>query len=39
MQIETVNLAEKFSRFNEQWQPKIVGELNDAYVKLAKLQG
>ena len=39
MQIETINLAEKFSRFSEQWQPKIVGELNDAYVKLAKLQG
>jgi len=39
MKIENINLAEKFSRFTEQWQPKIVGELNDSYVKLAKLQG
>ncbi len=37
--IEKVNLAEKFSRFRDQWSPKIVGELNDAHVKLAKLEG
>ncbi|MDQ2741388.1 MAG: cupin domain-containing protein [Chloroflexota bacterium] len=37
--MEKVNLAEKFSRFHEQWSPKVVGELNDAHVKLAKLQG
>lgn len=37
--MEKVNLAEKFSLFQEQWQPKIVGELNDAYIKLARLQG
>jgi len=37
--IEKVNLAEKFSRFHDQWSPKIVGELNDAHVKLAKLEG
>ncbi len=37
--METVNLADKFSQFSERWQPKIVGELNDSYVKLAKLQG
>lgn len=34
-----VNLAEKFARFSEQWQPKIVGELNGQFVKLAKVQG
>jgi mannose-6-phosphate isomerase-like protein (cupin superfamily) len=34
-----VNLAHKFELFSEQWQPKIVGELNDSYVKLARLQG
>jgi mannose-6-phosphate isomerase-like protein (cupin superfamily) len=34
-----VNLAQKFSLFNEHYQPKIVGEINDAYVKLTKLQG
>lgn len=37
--MEVVNLAEKLSRFSDQWSPKIVGELNDCYVKLAKLQG
>ncbi len=39
MQIETVNLAEKFSLFTEHWSPKIAGELNDSHVKLAKLHG
>jgi mannose-6-phosphate isomerase-like protein (cupin superfamily) len=34
-----VNLKEKFSLFDEYWTPKIVGELNDQYVKLAKLKG
>ena len=37
--IEVVNLAQKFSLFGEYWSPKIAGELNDAYLKLAKLQG
>ena len=37
--IERVNLVEKFSRFSEQWSPKIVGEVNDAYVKLVKFKG
>jgi len=34
-----VNLAEKFSQFETYWDPKIVGELNNQYVKLAKFQG
>lgn len=34
-----VNLAEKFALFSEQWQPKIVGELNGQFVKIAKVQG
>ncbi len=37
--IEKVNLAQKFERFDEYWSPRIAGELNDAYVKLAKLKG
>ena len=36
---EKVNLAEKFSLFHDLWSPKIVGELNDFHVKLAKLEG
>ncbi len=34
-----VNLAKKFSLFEDAWHPKIVGELNDAFVKLVKLHG
>jgi mannose-6-phosphate isomerase-like protein (cupin superfamily) len=34
-----VNIAEMFGRFREHWSPKIVGEVNGSYVKLAKLQG
>lgn len=37
--IRVVNLAEKFKLFNECWSPRIAGELNDSYVKLAKLKG
>ncbi len=37
--MEKVNLAEKLSLFDEHWSPKIVGELNGQYVKLAKLKG
>ena len=37
--LKKVNLAQKLSLFTEQWSPKIVGEVNDSYVKLAKLQG
>ena len=34
-----VNLAEKFNLFDEQWSPKVVGELNGQQVKIAKIQG
>jgi mannose-6-phosphate isomerase-like protein (cupin superfamily) len=37
--VEKVNLVEKFTLFDEQWSPKIVGELNGQFVKLAKLKG
>lgn len=37
--MDKVNLAEKFSLFADHWSPKIVGELNDSYVKLVKLKG
>jgi mannose-6-phosphate isomerase-like protein (cupin superfamily) len=36
--METVNLNEKFSKIAEHWHPYIVGELNDNYIKLAKLK-
>lgn len=34
-----VNIEQKLSLFDEQWSPKIVGELNGQYVKLVKFQG
>lgn len=37
--MESVNLAEKFALFKEHWKPKIVGEVNAAYVILVKLLG
>lgn len=36
--MDKVNLAEKFSLFADHWSPKIVGELNDSYVKVVKLK-
>lgn len=37
--MEKINLANKFSLFNEYWSPRIAGELNDSHVKLVKLKG
>ena len=37
--MEKVSLFQKFALFNDQYSPKIVGEVNDFYVKLVKLQG
>ncbi|MEW5873305.1 MAG: cupin domain-containing protein [Chloroflexota bacterium] len=37
--MQTINLAEKFALIPEYWSPRIVGEFNDAYVKLARLKG
>lgn len=34
-----VNLADKFRKFEDIWSPKLVGELNENYIKLAKGQG
>ena len=37
--IEPVNIAEKFAHIDEFWSPRIAGELNDSYVKLARIKG
>jgi mannose-6-phosphate isomerase-like protein (cupin superfamily) len=39
MRYEPINFADKLGLFREQWQPKIVAELNDYQFKLVKLQG
>jgi mannose-6-phosphate isomerase-like protein (cupin superfamily) len=35
----TVNLKEKFSRFSDYCNPRIIGEVNDCHVKAVKLKG
>ena len=37
--MKKVNLVEKFSLIEKHWNPKIVGELNNQHIKLAKLKG
>jgi mannose-6-phosphate isomerase-like protein (cupin superfamily) len=37
--LERINLAAKLELFHEYWSPKIVGEVNDSYVKLVKFKG
>jgi mannose-6-phosphate isomerase-like protein (cupin superfamily) len=37
--MEKINLKQKLSKFSTYWDPKIVGELNGQYVKLAKFKG
>ena len=37
--MNAIDLADKLSQFDEYWSPRIVGEVNDSYVKLAKLSG
>ena len=39
MTLHKVNIAEKFGLFDEAWQPKIVGRVNDHDVRLARLRG
>lgn len=36
--MDAVNLNEKLSRVKEYWSPKIVGEVNNSYVKLVKFK-
>lgn len=37
--MEIVNLKEKLTQFDDYWNPRIIGELNGQYVKLAKIEG
>jgi mannose-6-phosphate isomerase-like protein (cupin superfamily) len=36
---DPINLAAKFALFSEQWQPKVIAELNDYQFKLVRLEG
>ncbi len=37
--LDKVNVYEKLNLFNDHWSPKILGEFNDSYVKVAKFKG
>ena len=39
MNHQPINLHQKFTLFDEQWQPKVVAEMNDYQFKIVKLQG
>lgn len=39
MPAQKVNIAQKFTLFNEHFTPKIIGESNGQYVKIAKVRG
>lgn len=36
---DKVNLAQAFARFQDPWNPRIVGDVNDMHVKLVKISG
>ncbi len=38
-ELEKLNLADQFTRFDAQWSPKVIASLNGQLVKLVKFQG
>jgi mannose-6-phosphate isomerase-like protein (cupin superfamily) len=39
MRYQAINFDQKFGLIGEQWQPKVIAEMNDYQFKLVKLQG
>jgi mannose-6-phosphate isomerase-like protein (cupin superfamily) len=39
MGYQSINFQQKFGLFSDQWQPKVVAEMNDYQFKVVKLQG
>ena len=37
--MQSINIAEKFGKFQDHWNPRIIGELNDCHVKAVKIKG
>lgn len=37
--LEPVNLSAAFARFTDAWSPKVVGDVNDMQVKVARFRG
>ena len=39
MQHPVINIQEKFAKFDEHWSPKVIAQMNDYHIKIAKIQG
>ena len=39
MEYRAISFAQKFELFSDQWQPKVIAELNDYQFKVVKLEG
>jgi len=39
MAYQSINFVQKFGLFQEQWQPKVIAEMNDYQFKIVKLEG
>jgi len=37
--MQAINLAERFGKIRDYWNPRVIGELNDCHVKAVKLKG
>jgi len=39
MAYQAINFTAKLAKFNEQWSPRVIAEMNDYQFKLVKIQG
>ena len=39
MKNKKINIRKKLRKFNDHWRPKVVAEMNDYQLKLAKISG
>lgn len=39
MKYKALNVEEKFSRLEEQWSPRVIGEMNNYQFKIVKIEG
>lgn len=39
MKYQPINIADKLARISDRWSPRVVAELNDYQLKLARIQG
>src|SRR5574338_1168755 len=39
MNYQPIRFKDKFSKFSEQWSPKIIAQMNDYHFKIARIEG